>query len=29
MGALAKAFPLPDVIRDGIQRQLDVVLGGI
>lgn len=27
--ALAKAFPLPDAIRDGIQRQLDVVLGGI
>jgi len=29
MAALAKAFPLPDAIRDGIQRQLDVVLGGI
>jgi len=27
--ALAKAFPLPDAIRNGIQRQLDVVLGGI
>jgi hypothetical protein len=29
MGALARAFPLPDAIRDGIQRQIDVVLGGI
>ena len=29
MAALAKAFPLPDAVRDGIQRQLDVVLGGI
>lgn len=29
MAALAKMFPLPDAIRDGIQRQLDVVLGGI
>ena len=29
MAALAKAFPMPDAIRDGIQRQLDVVLGGI
>jgi hypothetical protein len=29
MAALARAFPLPDAIRDGIQRQLDVVLGGI
>lgn len=27
--ALAAAFPLPDVIRDAIQRQIDVVLGGI
>jgi hypothetical protein len=27
--ALAKAFPLPDVIRDAIQKQIDVVLGGI
>ena len=29
MAALATTFPLPDAIRDGIQRQLDVVLGGI
>jgi hypothetical protein len=29
MAALAAAFPLPDAIRDGIQRQIDVVLGGI
>ena len=29
MAALATAFPLPDAIRDGIQRQIDVVLGGI
>ena len=29
MAALASAFPLPDAIRDGIQRQIDVVLGGI
>lgn len=27
--ALEQAFPLPDAIRDGIARQLDVVLGGI
>lgn len=27
--ALAAAFPLPDTIRDAIQRQIDVVLGGI
>lgn len=27
--ALAAAFPLPDVIRDAIQRQIEVVLGGI
>lgn len=27
--ALSTAFPLPDVIRDAIQRQIDVVLGGI
>jgi len=27
--ALAQAFPLPDAVRDGIARQLDVVLGGI
>jgi hypothetical protein len=29
MAALARAFPLPDAIRDGIQRQIDIVLGGI
>ena len=29
MAALATAFPLPDGIRDGIRRQIDVVLGGI
>jgi len=29
MAALATAFPLPAGIRDGIQRQIDVVLGGI
>jgi len=29
MAALATAFPLPDAIRDGIQRQIDVVMGGI
>jgi len=29
MAALATAFPLPDAIRDGIRRQIDVVLGGI
>jgi hypothetical protein len=29
MAALAAAFPLPDAIRDAIQRQIDVVLGGI
>lgn len=29
MAALAAAFPMPDAIRDGIQRQIDVVLGGI
>lgn len=29
MAALATAFPLPDTIRDAIQRQIDVVLGGI
>ena len=29
VAALATAFPLPDAIRDGIQRQIDVVLGGI
>jgi len=29
MAALATAFPLPDAIRDAIQRQIDVVLGGI
>lgn len=28
-GRLAARFPLPDAIRDAIQRQLDVVLGGI
>lgn len=27
--AFAAAFPLPDAIRDAIQRQIDVVLGGI
>ena len=27
--AFASAFPLPDTIRDAIQRQIDVVLGGI
>jgi hypothetical protein len=27
--ALAAAFTLPDAIRDGISRQLDIVLGGI
>ncbi|MGH7662856.1 MAG: hypothetical protein ACRENI_00940 [Gemmatimonadaceae bacterium] len=27
--ALAAAFPLPDTIIDGIDRQLDIVLGGI
>jgi hypothetical protein len=27
--AFAAAFPIPDVIRDAIARQLDVVLGGI
>jgi hypothetical protein len=27
--AFAAAFPLPDQIRDAIQRQIDVVLGGI
>ncbi|HEX6050372.1 MAG TPA: hypothetical protein VFZ21_13915 [Gemmatimonadaceae bacterium] len=27
--ALAAAFPLPDSIRDAIQRQIDIVLGGI
>jgi hypothetical protein len=26
---LASAFPLPETIRDAIERQLDVVLGGI
>jgi len=29
MAALATAFPLPDAIRAAIQRQIDVVLGGI
>jgi hypothetical protein len=29
MAALAAAFPLPDAIRDAIQRQIEVVLGGI
>ena len=29
MASLAAAFPLPDVIREAIGRQLDVVLGGI
>jgi hypothetical protein len=29
MAALATAFPLPDTIRDAIQRQIEVVLGGI
>jgi hypothetical protein len=29
MAALAATFPLPDAIRDAIQRQIDVVLGGI
>jgi hypothetical protein len=29
LAALATAFPLPDAIRDAIQRQIDVVLGGI
>jgi hypothetical protein len=29
MTALATAFPLPDPIRDAIQRQIEVVLGGI
>jgi hypothetical protein len=29
MAALAGAFPLPDPIRDAIQRQIEVVLGGI
>ncbi|HYN82130.1 MAG TPA: hypothetical protein VES88_11550 [Gemmatimonadaceae bacterium] len=28
-GTLATVFPLPEPIRDAIQRQLDVVLGGI
>ncbi|MEJ7760434.1 MAG: hypothetical protein WKF55_12690 [Gemmatimonadaceae bacterium] len=27
--SLALAFPLPDIIRDAISRQIDVVLGGI
>jgi len=27
--SLAAAFPLPEIIRDAISRQLDVVLGGI
>ena len=29
MTSLAAAFPLPDVIRDALSRQLDVVIGGI
>lgn len=29
MAALAAAFPLPDAIRDGIQRQIEAILGGI
>ena len=29
MASLAAAFPLPDVIRDALSRQLDVVIGGI
>lgn len=29
MTALATAFPLPDAIRDAMQKQIDVVLGGI
>jgi hypothetical protein len=29
MTSLAAAFPLPDVIRDALARQLDVVIGGI
>ena len=29
MTSLAAAFPLPDVIRDALGRQLDVVIGGI
>lgn len=29
MATLTAAFPIPDLIRDGITRQLDVVLGGI
>ena len=29
MAALATAFPLPEPIRDAIQRQIDIVLGGI
>jgi len=29
MAALAAAFPLPDAIRDGIQRQIELVMGGI
>jgi hypothetical protein len=27
--AMAAGFPLPDIIRDAIRRQLDIVLGGI
>ena len=29
MAALTAAFPLPEAVRSGIQRQIDVVLGGI
>jgi len=29
LAALALAFPLPDAIAAGIQRQIEVVLGGI
>jgi hypothetical protein len=29
MEALARAFPLPDAVTEGMKRQIDVVLGGI
>ena len=29
MAALAAAFPLPDALRDAIQRQIEIVMGGI
>ncbi|MBI2796591.1 MAG: hypothetical protein HYX65_07815 [Gemmatimonadetes bacterium] len=29
LGALERTFPIPDAVRDGMRRQIDILLGGI